>query len=648
MNRIGCIYNLNQRDVDPSEINRMSSELKLELKDQSWSRIERNAGVTCVTVGNPKSTIANEPTDHHAAGDRMVVFDGRIDNRGDLIAILHSLLQINPAEISDADLVFAAFEKWGPDLPKHLIGDFAFALWDKNRDQLICVRDHFGVKPLYYSLSKDAFVCGSTPRAVLASGKINPHLNEERIADFLVYPLEGVDKSSSCYQNIFRLPPAHMLIVNSQGLTIQRYWSMKPNVETIQRSDDYYIEAFRDLFEKAVGCRLQDTPFSGSMLSGGIDSCSIVGMGRKISLDNDGPPLQVFPVTSSSPVINREPSYISSVLTQGNIQAHLVSDIELLQRLDEVVGAIECETEPFDHLMNLSRLVFLQARDKKFNAILDGVDGDLLLLGSGHLAQLWREGNFRAILQETVRADGMVAEYKMGKWLLYNSILSAYLPFAPAWFRKLRHPFRYRKVVTSAIEEKIIDPDFAESCRLGERFALLDSHNPRPRRFMQVDYHLQNMDQPYLVAAFERYERVASAFGIEARHPFIDIRLVDFCLGLPWQLKTQRGWTKYILRRAMEPYLPAGVVWRRDKDSLMWEVNRRILKEKTEYFYQITLDEKENLRPYVNIQKLEKIWNEYLTEGEEKDTGQIWSGIALAFWLRRHRNMIRDLKLASC
>ena len=93
----------------------------------------------------------------------------------------------------------------------------------------------------------------------------------------------------------------------------------------------------------------------------------------------------------------------------------------------------------------------------------------------------------------------------------------------------------------------------------------------------------------------ERYERVASAFGIEASHPFHDIRLVEFCLGLPWQLQTHHGWTKWILRRALEPLLPAEVIWRKDKDSLMWEFNRLILKERADYFYQITLDEKENL-----------------------------------------------------
>ena len=174
---------------------------------------------------------------------------------------------------------------------------------------------------------------------------------------------------------------------------------------------------------------------------------------------------------------------------------------------------------------------------------------------------------------------------------------------------------------------------------MGERFATLDSHRPRVQSFAQRESHKIALDHPFLTVGLERYERVASAFGIEARHPFTDVRLVEFCLGLPWQLKTRRGWTKMILRRAMEPYLPAEVIWRRDKDSLMWEVNRLILKERAEYFYQITCDEQASLKPYVDLKKLMTFWQNYLTRGDEKHADLIWSGIALALWLRRQREL---------
>jgi asparagine synthase (glutamine-hydrolysing) len=383
------------------------------------------------------------------------------------------------------------------------------------------------------------------------------------------------------------------------------------------------------------------------MLSGGMDSSAIVGMARKI-LGREGlPPLQTFAAISSDPAKNRETDNILAVIEQGQLQAHLISETELVQRIDAVVTTIESEAEPFDCSMNLIRAVYLHAQDEGIRAILDGVQGDVLFSIAGHLPQLWRQGSYKIIIEETLKAEGVIAEYKMGRELFFQNFLSAFTPFSPVWYQRLRRPIRYHNGLRAVpyIRNTIIDRGFAVSARLGERFALLDSPNSRLRSFDYTELHKRVLEQPFITTGLERYERVATSFGIEPRHPFHDVRLVEFCIGLPWQLKTRRGWTKVIMRRAMEPYLPQKVIWRRDKDNLMWEFNRFILKTKAEYFRQATLDEQETLEPYVDTQKLEKLWQEYLTCGEEKHADQIWSGIALAFWLRRHRNMVSDLKL---
>jgi hypothetical protein len=93
----------------------------------------------------------------------------------------------------------------------------------------------------------------------------------------------------------------------------------------------------------------------------------------------------------------------------------------------------------------------------------------------------------------------------------------------------------------------------------------------------------------------------------------------------------------------MEPFLPPSVVWRKDKDSLMWEVNRLVLKARAEYFYQVTCDEQASLKPYVDLGKLMQAWQAYLTLGDEAHADWIWSGIALAFWLRRQRKIQANL-----
>jgi asparagine synthetase B (glutamine-hydrolysing) len=102
-----------------------------------------------------------------------------------------------------------------------------------------------------------------------------------------------------------------------------------------------------------------------------------------------------------------------------------------------------------------------------------------------------------------------------------------------------------------------------------------------------------------------------------------------------------------ILRRAMEPDLPPEVVWRKDKDSLMWEVNRIILKAKAEEFYQLTYDAQGDLKPYVDTQKLMTFWDEYCLQSDETHAESLWSGIALAMWLRNQKDVASEIKSAA-
>jgi asparagine synthase (glutamine-hydrolysing) len=649
MNRIAGILHLDNSMVQPATIDRMVASLQYHLSDprQTWS--DGSIALGCTRWGEAAAEDNEHLIVYTPGGKNRIAFDGRIDNRCELLTALKAQQGGSDQGISDTGLVLMAYEKWGPECPAHLTGDFAFAIWDHQERRFVCARDHFGVKPFYYSLSKNCFVFASTPLGILASGKVPLELNEARIADFLVSDLEGIDTTSSFYEGIFRLPPAHILIVRYEGLTERRYWQLTPRIYPASKSEDEYVEAFRELFSKAVhGCLKCEVP-PGSMLSGGMDSSAIVGMARKILGEEGLPPLQTYAAISGDPEKNRETGNILAVIDQGQLQAHLISETELLRRMDDLVTAIENETEPFDNLMNLIRAVYWHARDDGVQVVLDGVQGDVLFSIAGHLPKLWRQGSYRTIIEETLKAEGVIAEYKMGRSLFYQSFLSAFTPFAPVWYQRLRQPIRYRNTFRAApyIRNTIIGCEFADRARLGERFALLDSHNPRLHTFDYTELHKKVLEQPFITTGLERYERVAASFGIEPRHPFHDVRLVEFCIGLPWQLETRRGWTKVIMRRAMEPYLPPKVIWRKDKDNLMWEFSRLILKTKAEYFHQATMDEREILKPYVDIQKLERFWQDYLARGDEAHAEQLWSGIALAFWLRRHRNMVRDLKLGQ-
>jgi asparagine synthase (glutamine-hydrolysing) len=640
MNRIAGILHLDGSPVRQAELEQMLIAQSLPHGGEQSFRVKRNAALGC-TSRQDAAQSGFAPSE-----SLTVTFDGRIDNRKDLFAI--RCAEQGDAGCSDAQLVLSAYRKWGLDCPEHLHGDFAFVVWDSSQQILLCARDRFGVKPFYYSLSRGSFLFASTPQALLASGRISAEPNADRIADFLISELEGIDKVSSFYEGILRLPAAHSLIARPEGISVQRYWELTP-ARAGFKCDGEYVEAFHELFTDAVRFSLDGIRIPGSMLSGGLDSSAIVGVGRGLLAVEGRSPLQTFAAISNEPGTNRETENILAVVGQGGLHAHLISETELAQYTDALVSNLEAEAEPFDCLMNLIRAVYLRAEAEGVRMMLDGIQGDVLFSISGHLPQLWRQGALRSILEETIQAGGLIAEYKLGRQMFFHSLQYACTPYAPEWFRGIRHPVRYANARRAApyIRNTIIDPEFAARARLGERLATMDAHNPRLRSLDYTELHKRVLDQPFITTGLERYERVAASFGIETRHPFHDVRLVEFCVGLPWQLKTRKGWTKLILRKAMEPYLPQEVVWRRDKDSLMWEFNRLILKERRDNFYQVTQDEEAHLKPYVDMRKLHGFWQEYLTQGNETHAEQLWSGIALAFWLRRHRNMVASLQVHS-
>ena len=121
------------------------------------------------------------------------------------------------------------------------------------------------------------------------------------------------------------------------------------------------------------------------------------------------------------------------------------------------------------------------------------------------------------------------------------------------------------------------------------------------------------------------------------------MRLVEFCISLPWYLKSQRGWTKMILRKACQGLLPEEVLWRKDKDSLMWYYNRVLLDAKLEDFIQAIQDEKPALEPYIQFKKLWGACQDYRQTPNDEAAAYIFNGAALAFWLRQQRALAQSI-----
>jgi asparagine synthase (glutamine-hydrolysing) len=194
-----------------------------------------------------------------------------------------------------------------------------------------------------------------------------------------------------------------------------------------------------------------------------------------------------------------------------------------------------------------------------------------------------------------------------------------------------------------AAEDTIINQDFAERVGLMERLEALRSHSPTGMSPSLRENQANVLDHPYIVVALERYDRVASAHSIEPRHPFLDRRLVEFCLALPWHQKVHRGWTKVVLRRAMGGILPDEVRWRDDKENLSGEFATLGISMVQSVVERAIRDHLEEAAEYVDMAAVRAAYDRWQSEDDDLEAlPKVWEAVNLVWWLRERRHPVRN------
>ncbi len=502
-----------------------------------------------------------------AASGCAITADARLDNREELLRLLM------PREAGrtpgDAELILRAYLAWGDACATRLLGDFAFAIHDSRRRRLFCARDPFGVRPFYYHTAGDLFAFASEADALAALEPVPARLNEARIGDFLVEPLEGLDLSSTFYRDIFRLPPAHCLRVDAAGSVLQRYWEPAAGPELHLASDDDYAGAFLEVFAQAVSCRLRGHRGVGVLMSGGIDSTAVASVAaRELSRQGCGP-LATFSAVAANGQACVESLAIRLAQTMPGLQAHTLDERELQRLAPGMVDALAQAGEPFDGHMTLVHACYRLAREQGVRAVLDGVPGDNVLSEGGFLARQLRAGHWRLAYREARLQN----EFWRGAYPHWPELLraarSAFTPeIAKRGGLRLLEGSRARRLARRAVSRQSIRADFAARIDLPARLSRL-AGGPRVPVYRPLgEMTAASLGHPWLVTGIERYGRVAAALGLEPRHPWLDRRLVEFCLRLPGEQLLAGGWPKAILRRAMAGHLPGELRYRRGKEHL--------------------------------------------------------------------------------
>jgi len=563
-------------------------------------------------------------------GGRLAITgDLRIDNRRDLIRDLG----MSQSEVSDAETILEAYRRWGIDAPRHVMGAFAFVIWDARRQRVVCARDHLGQKPLTYHLSDRLVVAASEAEAVPCHRGVPRCINQARIADFLVSELEGIDHTSTFFRGVERLPPAHLLVVERDRHELRRYW--QPDVDTELRvdSDEAYAEAFTHTFRLAVASCVTGVDRPALLLSGGIDSGAIAAVAGSLADAGCAPPLATFSFIDEARDRSPESPCIRRMVV------NLAGDGTVLSPAD--VGRMKPASrqaffncgEPFDSLMVVPNLLSSTASAGGSRVVLDGVDGDVVASTASPTAHLLRRGRVLRAWREAAARRRLFPGAPHPLREVAGGVLRV---CAPGGLRRVARRFKGRgKRVEAAIGESLIARDLAMGVRIEDRLEELWNRPPDNVAGDPRVAHCGAVTHPYVAAALERYDRVAARCGVEIRHPFLDVRLVELCLSLPWNLKVRDGWTKFVLRLAMEGRVPDEIRRRHDYGDVLWCATSRVIAEERSFLRSVIDAHRETLGPYVDQSKLENIRRALVGDPTELEEVGIWEASTLALWLAR-------------
>ncbi|MFG6106851.1 lasso peptide isopeptide bond-forming cyclase [Leptothoe sp. EHU-05/26/07-4] len=672
MSGIVGVYHLNQETVRSSDVHQMVDALAHRGPDSMdvWCQGPVGLGHRMLWT-TPESLHEKLPL---VKGDLAITADARIDNRDELAQVL--TLPDQPLEkVTDSEFILAAYEKWGDRCPEYLLGDFVFVIWDGQQQQLFCARDHFGIKPFYYyHQASQSFAVASEIKGLLCLDWIPQKINETRIADYLALMLE--DKVITTFEGIWRLPPASRMWVNSADIKIEPYWTLNPDYELKLESDEAYATEFRKIFIEAVNCRLRRAFPVGSHLSGGLDSSSISCVARKVLAETTGETLHTFSNIFDTVKECDERPYINAVLQQGGYTPHYIH-ADTFGPLSDVEKIWQYEDEP---LLGPSHYypwrLSQAAHQANVRIVLDGFDGDTVVyhcldrLHELAAQQKWAEfseavettsKNYNLTIGTLLAYYGLPALRQLGKrgrWLAFikaanyihrrfkYSRRSLYIKqgIKPT-FEHLLHKFhqssKYQHNDLAKVDE-LVNARFAKQVSLKER---IDKFTPKQvsAAVSVRQNHWQAITGGVLSLNLEILDRYTAAFGLEARHPFLDRRLVEFCLAIPSDQKFRKGFGRVIMRQGLHNILPEAIQWRGDKTDMSANFVSGVLNINRSLFEQ-TLEQHKNLiLPYINLDNWQTSWQrlkKYPKSNKEKnlttkDSLVVWRTTVLALWLQR-------------
>lgn len=506
----------------------------------------------------------------------LINFDGKIDNQ-EIFKIFLKNRHCN----SDAANVLKLYRYDKTKISK-LSGSFSFVIYYKKTQQVEAYRDQLGIRPLYYFYNNSLLVYSTDPELIFIDPKIKKEINKNKV---IFYILKGNRKNDETfYKNIFRLRRSNFLRIQNKNMQIGSYFSFANKPLIKYKSNEEYSEHFYDLFYDIIKNQLSTPDKKVSlMLSGGLDTSSITSMSEKVAREkNINVDLKTYSITFND-IKDKdfkktyETNYINDVLNLSRLKSKII-DLDYVDVQNQLGSMQSFYPEPNYHgnkYMDLAIIKEMKKDSRK--VILSGFDGDSAIThGEQFLFELLHKYKFKDFfkqlkLKKELRKQSF-SYMEAFRSYIFPQIIPNYLYLVRGVFKKNYPSYQTSRFLKKELKKTLPIYDMARQYQSSKK--------------NYSEFHLNSINTNVWEHVFETQDIDYGREGMEVRYPFMDKRLIDYCLRIPSNQKMQNGITRFILRNAMKDTIPDSVFYRYDKSILSpyydysFEINFSNMKKK--------------------------------------------------------------------
>ncbi|MFT7088372.1 MAG: asparagine synthase (glutamine-hydrolyzing) [Glaciecola sp.] len=575
------------------------------------------------------SPAGNQPM-FSSDGNIVIVFNGEIYNFLDIRKELEED-GISFVSHTDTEVIIKLYEREGLDCLAKLNGMFAFALWDKTKQQLFIARDRLGKKPLYYYNDKNThqFAFGSEIKAILTLPNIKKELRLDAVHDFFAY--QYVPDPKSIFKHIHKLPPAHYLTmdlsIKNPPIVIAEYWKLSFAKQS-QLSETQAIEKLRELIKQTTKRRMiSDVPL-GAFLSGGVDSSGIVATMASLS----DKPVKTCTIAFDNEKFN-EAKFAQSVATQYATEHHeLLVHQNVANTLEHIVSFFD---EPFADPSLVPTFFVSELARKEVTVAIAGDGGDEVFAGYEKYTNDFIENQLREKFPKMIREKMFPVLAKVCGLININLFKRA---------KNLLNSLSLHADMGFYITNSFINDEQWQHLALPQTLSALGDYHPSAntiQKYKEADGndHLSKIlytdMKTYLTGGIlVKVDRMSMANSLEVRAPILDKEILEYAASLPSSLKFRNKEKKYVLKEAFKPYLSDDILYRK-KMGFSVPLAQWLRVELKDIAQRYLVDDVKGLNTVFDIKKIAHMWQEHLSSVHDHSS-LLWSMLMFEMWWQRY------------